>query len=311
MSPCANTSTRSAASAVDRRWATLTVVRPSARRTSAVDEGPLGLGIDRGGRLVEDQQSGVGELRAGQRDELALADRQALAPLARPRCRGRRAAGRPTSRGRARANDVLDRRRSVAPVAAHAHVVARPSRRTGSRPGAPCGPRVRRDAGSTSRRSTPPMRIRPVGRVGQPAQQLGEGRLARTGLADDGDVRPGGDVDGRRRAARARPSRYANSTPSTRDRRARRRQRDRRARARSTSTGMSSTSSTLRQPAMAVWVWSRISPSSAIGGEDQVHEEQARDERAGVEPPAGPHQAPTTDDRGQRQAARRCRRAGT
>jgi len=36
-----------------------------------VAERTLGLGVDRGGRLVEDQQAGVRELGAGERDELA------------------------------------------------------------------------------------------------------------------------------------------------------------------------------------------------------------------------------------------------
>src|SRR6185437_12203570 len=43
---------------------------------------PLGADVDRGRRLVEDEDSRVGEKRTGEGDELALAQREARAALA-------------------------------------------------------------------------------------------------------------------------------------------------------------------------------------------------------------------------------------
>ena len=53
----------------------------------------LGLGVDRGGRLVEDQDARVVQDRAGDADALALAAAERLAALARPACRSRPASG--------------------------------------------------------------------------------------------------------------------------------------------------------------------------------------------------------------------------
>src|SRR4029453_10137747 len=44
-------------------------------------ESRLDCGVDRGRRLVEDEAHGVGDVRAGERDELALADREMLTAL--------------------------------------------------------------------------------------------------------------------------------------------------------------------------------------------------------------------------------------
>ncbi len=136
------------------------VVRPLAEPDQRVAQRPLGLGIDRAGGLVEDEQPRVGQLGPGQRDELALADRQALAPLADLGVEAVGQAGQP-------------------PVEAEAHERrARPRRprrrpdpcgrsrgwscRTGSRPGAPCARHRTATPGETSRRSTPSRRIAPA-----------------------------------------------------------------------------------------------------------------------------------------------------
>ena len=68
-------------------------------------------------------------------------------------------------------------------------------RRRRSRPGAPCGCARCATAGRRRAGGTPPTRDRALGGVGEAAQQLGEGGLARAGLAHDGDARPGRDVD--------------------------------------------------------------------------------------------------------------------
>ena len=78
-----------------------------AQRGHRVLEQQLGAGVDRGGRLVEDQQRRVGQERARDRDQLALPRRQVGALLVDDACRSRRAAsartGRRTSPGRPRA----------------------------------------------------------------------------------------------------------------------------------------------------------------------------------------------------------------
>ena len=145
----------------------------------------------------------------------------------------------------------------------------------------------RRASGATSRRSTPAEADLPGRRVGQAAQQLGERGLARPGLAHDRHRPPGrqadldvaqhrhavavgeGEVGGDRPPAAPAGSARPSSGSGT-------------------SSGVASTPSTLRQPASAVWVWSRISDSSAIGHEQQVDQEHERDDHAHVEAPARP-----------------------
>ena len=200
--------TRSAASAVDSRWAMLTVVRPSASFGQRAGERPLGLGVDRRGRLVEDQQPRVGELGPCQRDELALADRQPLAALADRRSSepvGQ--AVHPPARDRAtrtRLDDLGRRsRRADRTGCSRRSVVSnrKPSwgtSRTAWRPRSIATPR-----GGRCRRCV----IAAGGRVGQTGQQLRHGRLARAGLADDGDVDPGRRGPGRRRGAPVGPAR--------------------------------------------------------------------------------------------------------
>ena len=61
--------------------------------------------------------------------------------------------------------------------------------------------------------------------------------------------------------------------------------------------GVARTPRILRQPAMAIWVWSRISLSSAIGQQQQVDEEQERDQLAEARGP--------TPARGSRRPTRR------
>ena len=57
-------------------------VRPWSRRRSAALDPLLGADVDRARRLVEDQDARVGEQRAGEGDELALAEREPGAALA-------------------------------------------------------------------------------------------------------------------------------------------------------------------------------------------------------------------------------------
>ena len=65
-------------------------------------------------------------------------------------------------------------------------------------------------------------------------------------------------------------------------------QRARPARARPRRAAVSRTSSTLRQPAMAIWVWSRTSPSSLHRALQQRDEEQAGDQLAHIDAPGRP-----------------------
>ncbi len=75
-----------------------------------------------------------------------------------------------------------------------AHVLAERSCRTGSRPAAPCGSPRGATPGRPSRRSTPPTRTAPRGRVGEAAQQLGDRGLAGARLADHRDRGAGREV---------------------------------------------------------------------------------------------------------------------
>ena len=56
-------------------------VRSASSGSSAALDPPLGADVDRGSGLVEDQDARVGEQRARERDELALAEREARAAL--------------------------------------------------------------------------------------------------------------------------------------------------------------------------------------------------------------------------------------
>ena len=73
---------RSALRTVDRRWAIMKVVRPAIRRSSASRITASVLRVDRGGRLVEDQDRRVLEERARDADALPLAAGQLRAALA-------------------------------------------------------------------------------------------------------------------------------------------------------------------------------------------------------------------------------------
>ena len=97
--PSAMATTRSASRTVERRWATMIVVRPGAQPGERLLHGGLALGVERAGRLVEQQDARVAQQGAGQRDALALPAREALAAGADPgreafRQRGDEAGGR-------------------------------------------------------------------------------------------------------------------------------------------------------------------------------------------------------------------------
>jgi len=74
--PWLRTTIRSARSMVERRWAMTSVVRPRRRALERCLDPTLGLGVQGGGRLVEDQDGGVLEQRAGNREPLALPPRE-------------------------------------------------------------------------------------------------------------------------------------------------------------------------------------------------------------------------------------------
>ena len=164
-------------------------------------------------------RSGSARCARSQRDQLPLAGRQRLAALADPGVQAARQRRRASRRARARSTaariSVVGRRRACRRATLRAA-----SRRTGSPPAAPSPPARRSEANGTSRRSTPSSRTRARGRVHQPGQQLGEGGLARPGLAHHRDPGARGsrsqvDVVQHRRAARVgerRPRRTRSST---------------------------------------------------------------------------------------------------
>ena len=70
---------------VERRCAMMNAVRPGEEPAQRELDLPLGADVDARGRLVEDQDARVGEQRARERDELALAEREARLPRS-PSC---------------------------------------------------------------------------------------------------------------------------------------------------------------------------------------------------------------------------------
>ena len=73
---------RSAWTTVERRWATQMVVRPCHEFVQRRLDEPLGLGVERAGGLVEDQDRGVAEDGAGDGESLALAAGEVRAAFA-------------------------------------------------------------------------------------------------------------------------------------------------------------------------------------------------------------------------------------
>ena len=154
------------------------------------------------------------------------------------------------------------------------------------------------------------MRTLALGRIGQPAQELGERRLARTRLADDRDVRAGRDVDAhvvqhRRVAAVGEPDvRHLDGERAVREMHAVGRlddvdrhveHREHLAPAGDGGLGL-------------------VEDLAQLGDRDQqqVDEEHERDDLADVEAPARCRSTRRRhDDRGERRWRRRGRRAGT
>ena len=177
---------------VDSRCAMAMVVRPAISTLSASRISDLGLGVDAGGGLVEDQDPRVERQRPREREQLLLPDRQRGAPLGH---RAREPARQPVDEavgvhGLDGAPDVLVGDAAVAEpdvVADRAgeqlHVLQHEAeeRRAGR-------------SSAISRTSTPSIRIAPRLDVVEPHQQVDDGGLAGARRADD-----------RRRARPARP----------------------------------------------------------------------------------------------------------
>ena len=182
---------RSAWRTVEKRCEIRIVVQCAGGGEDALEDLGLAAHVELRGRLVEQHQPGA---RAAPRTAPAPARRAATA---RPRGRCR-----PRSRGRAgvsRLGEAAPRR-------------PRPARRGSTSSGAPPGAtlsrsgsskrmkswntavtRARHASRSRSRRSTPSTSIAPRLRVVEPAQQLGQRRLAGAVLADDRERRAGRD----------------------------------------------------------------------------------------------------------------------
>ena len=85
---------RSAFWIVDRRWAMTMLVRPLEQPVEGLLDELLGLGVDRRGGLVEDQDAGIEGQGAGEGDELLLPHREPGAPLPDHGVEARRAGAR-------------------------------------------------------------------------------------------------------------------------------------------------------------------------------------------------------------------------
>ena len=168
-------------------------VRPASRRSQPALDPPLGADVDRRRRLVEDEDARVREQRAGEGDELALAEREPEPALAELRV----VAVRELVHELVRADGVAPPPRSPRRVASgrpnamFSAIV--PAKRKPS-----CGtmPSWRRsDSWVTSRRSWPSIVIAPGPRVVEAREELRDRRLARARVADERDGRPRRDVE--------------------------------------------------------------------------------------------------------------------
>ena len=240
-------------------------------------ERPFGLGVHGAGGLVQDQEAGIAELCPGQRHQLAFADREAAA-LARS-CPAPAAARPATRPARARRTPVARRR----------HPIRRPTRtfspgwrRTGSRPVGPAAPlgaahRGARCAGRRPRGAPPRSTDRRGGTGAWRTSSAG------SGLTHDGHGATRRHLARRRRAGPA--PRRGRRTPGRTPRPRALRGGVAGPACSGRSIGVARTPRTLRQPAIAIWVWSRISDSSAI---EQSDEEQEGHDLAHAQPHPGP-----------------------
>ena len=180
---------------------------------------PLGGHVERGRRLVEDQHGGVGEERAGERDELALTGRQPAALVGDVGVVALRQPGdEVVGADRLRRRDHLGRRW---PRAGRSGCCRRRCRRTGSSPGSPsrrpCAASARRGRAGRRRRAAPGRRS--GRRTGTAAWRSWSCRR-RSCRPARGSARPG--RRGRGRAAPARPRRTRTAPARSAPRRARR-----------------------------------------------------------------------------------------
>ncbi len=162
--------------------------RPPRRRARGA------LGVEVGGRLVEDHERRVAEERPGERDPPRAGRPRAGGRRRRPASRSRpaaraRSASAPASDGRL-AHALVGRAGGAEPdvVGDRAAEERRPLRHPRD------AARATRPA-SQAARSTPPTVMRPAGRLGEPQQQRGERALARAARPDERDRLAGRELE--------------------------------------------------------------------------------------------------------------------
>ncbi len=171
----------------------MNAVRPCSSRRSAALDLPLGADVDRARRLVEDQDARVGEQRARERDELALAEREPRAALAELRV----VAVLEPRDELVRADGARPRRRSPRGVAS-GRPKAMFSRTVPAKRKPSCGtmPSWRRSDACVDVAQVDAVDRDPaLGRVVEAREQLRDRRLAGARVADERDGRPGGHVE--------------------------------------------------------------------------------------------------------------------
>ena len=167
--------------------------RAAPHRLAQAEPDPrLGRRVDRGGRVVEDQDARVDDECARDRDPLALPARERDPALADHGVVALRQLLDELVRLR-EPRDALDLLvvESGAPKAMFSRTVA--EKRNGSCEMTPTA--WRSECSSTSRTSTPSTVTRPAGHVVEARHERGQRRLARAGVPDQRDRRPGGDVE--------------------------------------------------------------------------------------------------------------------
>ena len=176
---------RSAFWIVASRWAMTSVVRPSRQLRQRLLDRPLGLGVERRGRLVEDQDRRVLQEHAGDGQALLLPARELHAALADDRVEpvGQVGDHRVEPGPARRLHDL-----GLAWRRAGRRRCSRGScRRRGRRPAARCRSAAAARPASSSRMSMPSMVIAPGVDLVEARQQRADRRLARAGGPDEGD----------------------------------------------------------------------------------------------------------------------------
>ena len=285
--PSSNTSTRSDRSAVESRWATLTVVRPTARRSSARSRV-----VSVSGSTADVASSRI--RRPGSPSCALARATNWRSPTDSPSPRSPAIVSRPSGR---RSTHSRSPSMSMAASTSSSPDPARPNPMfalivvSNRKPSwGTIRTARRRSSGDASRRSTPPTRTRPAVGSASRASSFTKVVFPEPVSPTTATEAPAGSTTSIPRSTWP-PVRYENSTASARTSSAPSGT-GRGSTGSTTSTGVSSTFRIFHHPARAVWVWSSTSPSSVIGVTRRFERNTNATSSPELTPQAPPHQTP-------------------